>query len=141
MQLTQQKTRVVRPQLNMAAMIDVVFLLLTFFMCTSSFSTPEDQLRTHLPKIGSVKGTAAEDFEPIRILLHSVDGGVLVQCDGQPCATFMVLAEKLRARREVADIPVIVQGQGTVPFGYMVAAVDACHSSGLRRVAFLADGI
>jgi len=35
MLLTRRKQEQTRPQLNMAAMVAIVFLLLIFFMCTS----------------------------------------------------------------------------------------------------------
>ncbi|MFC1587196.1 ExbD/TolR family protein [Planctomycetota bacterium] len=39
---------------DMTAMIDVVFLLLIFFMCAANFKTLDCKLQTHLPKLGSL---------------------------------------------------------------------------------------
>jgi len=125
----------------MASMIDVVFLLLIFFMCTASFKRLESDMPTQLPRTGLGKKEEREDFDPIRIRLSSVPTGVLVECDGQACGTFGALFEMLTARRRIADVPVIIEGQGTVPFGYMVAALDACYKANLWRVAFSAKGV
>ena len=136
MQLTRQSQKSGRPMLNMAAMIDVVFLLLIFFMCTTSFRSPEEQLPTQLPRVGTGTGAAQEDFNPVRIILTSVEDGALVRCDNKICTTFESLTNMLIDRRKIADVPVIIQGQGSVPFRYMVGALNSCHQAELRRVAF-----
>jgi len=134
--LTHHKRRAEAPGLNMAAMIDVVFLLLVFFMCTSSYGRPERDLPTRLPQVG---GAPAEtEFDPVRVRLWPVAGGTLVTCDGTACRTLADLSAQLRARRAIADVPVIIQGEAGVPFGQMVAALDACYGADLRRVAFSA---
>ena len=141
MLLTRQGHQTTRFQLNMAAMIDVVFLLLIFFMCTSSFRQTEDELPAQLPRTHPATQAADDDFQPVRISVRSVGDGALVECDGQPCGTFDSLANLLKQRRQIADIPVIIQGQNTVPFSYMVAALDACHVADLTRVAFSVEQV
>ena len=122
----------------MAAMIDVVFLLLIFFMCPSTFARPERDLPSPLPR----KGTAAEaddqDLPAVRIRLALADGSLAVTCDDQPCASTKDLLAMLEARAAIGDPPVIIDGQQAVPFGQMVAALDACHRAGLYRTAFAA---
>ena len=83
-----------------------------------------------------------EDFEPVRIRL-SVAGAdaVLIECDRTACATLDALERHLTARRAVADVRVIISGEGDVPFGYMVGALDACYRADLRRVAFSTKGL
>lgn len=138
MHLRRHVRKPVCTDLNLASMVDVVFLLLVFFMCTSSFQRAESDLPTPLPETGSRGVPSDEDFEPIRVRLATVPDGVLVTCDGQPCQTFDTLLRRLRARRALADVPVLVAGDDGVPFRYMVAAVDTCYRAQLRRVAFSA---
>jgi biopolymer transport protein ExbD len=140
MLLTRQKRVPGAGQLNLASMVDVVFLLLIFFMCTSSFRGLENDLTAQLPRIGAGKDTSQEDFEPVRIEIARAGAGVRVTCDGATCASFADLADQLEARRAIADVPVIIAGQAAVPFRHMVSALDACHQAGLRRVAFSAKG-
>jgi len=143
MLLTRQKQNPITPQLNMASMVDVVFLLLIFFMCTSSFTQIEDKLTTQLSQVGS--GTKQETIElpPIRISLRrSASGEVLITCENEIFreSEFKNLVKKLEEWRAVDDIRVIIEGQGTVPFGSMVRALDACYKADLRQVAFSAKG-
>jgi len=125
----------------MAPMIDIVFLLLIFFMCTSSFNENEGQLPAQMPQTSLQARRLIEDFDPVRIVLQTTPAGIEVQCDGQHCAGFDALLAKLEARRTIADTPVIIEGRKGVPFGPMVAAMDMCYRANFRRVAFSARGV
>ena len=140
MRLTRQKRIIERQQLNMPAMIDVVMLLLIFFMCTTAFNEPEKTLFTQVSRHGTGRGTNIEDFEPVEIVLRKSKNGVSILCDGQVCKSFEILGRLLRARRQLADVKVIIKGHDDVPFWYMVAAVDTCYGAQLRRVAFSTKG-
>jgi len=141
MLLTHQKREVSRPLLNMACMIDVVFLLLIFFMCTSSFKGAEKDLPTRLPRIAPEVASVQNDFDPIRIHVGQAPDGVLLTCDGKVCASFDYLTGYLAIRRKIADLPTIIEGDPSVPFHYMVTALDSCYRANLRQVAFSADRI
>jgi len=61
-------------ELRLASMIDVVFLLLVFFLCATEFPEPEGVLRTWLPKGGRGDG----DFGfAVRIALERRGEGVV----------------------------------------------------------------
>ncbi len=138
MLLTRQRPKRSSTGLNMTPMIDAIFLLLIFFMCSSSLRSFESQLPTQISQRGS--GQKEEPYPPIRIRLTKTAAGVLVLCDEQPCSDFHDLTGRLKKRRAIADAAVIIEGGGRVPFGRMVAALDACHQADLRRVAFSPTG-
>jgi len=138
MLLTRQSRRSRPPELSLAPMIDVVFLLLIFFMCTTSFRKMERDMPSQMPEIGRGK---QQDFDPVRILVSRVPKGVLVRCNDVPCATFDALIARLRALRAIAEVPVVIEGQPDVPFGYMVATLDAAYQAEFRKVAFSAKGV
>ncbi len=142
MLLTRQQQNPANPQLNMASMVDVVFLLLIFFMCTSSFTQVEDNLPTQLS--GIAPGTSqSTDLPPIRISLQrSASGSVLITCENEVFneSQYMDLVKKLEQLRAIDNVRVIIEGQGSIPFGLMVQALDACYLADLTRVAFSAKG-
>jgi len=140
MLLTRQRRGPPSPGLNMTPMIDVVFQLLIFFMCTSVFNPPEHTLPTQLPQSGAA-ARPADDFDPVVLRLARAGSGVLVTCDAQPMASFAQLIGSLKRRRAVADVQVVIEGEGAVPFGDMVAALDACYQADLWRVAFSPKGV
>ncbi len=141
MLLTRQKRKPTRPTLNMAAMVDIVFLLLIFFMCTTSFKKPERHLPSQLPETGISLRPEQEEFDPIRIRLSMLSDELHLTCDAQVCENFAELRRQLAARRAITDAPVIIEGVAEVPFGHMVSALDSCYQANLRRVAFSAKGM
>ena len=140
MALTRQRRKPPRPELNMASMIDVVFLLLIFFMCTSSFEMLENDMPTQMPQAGAAEQDQAE-LEPVRIHLSRAGAATVIKCGDETCSGFVGLGKRLRALRAVDDVPVVIEGEGAVSFGEMVAALDACYQANLRRVAFSAKGL
>jgi hypothetical protein len=58
-------------QLNMTPMIDVVFQLVTFFLLTLKFTTPEGRIDSELPKDRGLAPTPTiiKDFENIKVKL------------------------------------------------------------------------
>lgn len=149
MQLTRQHRRSGRPQLNMASMIDIVFLLLIFFMCTSSFLKLENEMPTQVPASGT-GGGKEDDIGPIRVHL-SYDGSlVTLVCDNAECGTPEAFVERLRELAQAAAAasgdppPVIIRGEPNVPFGEMVAALDSAYEAygayPEKRIAFAVEG-
>ena len=138
MRLTRQKFQPAGATLNITAMIDVIFLLLIFFMCTTSFEGPESDLNAQIP--GAGKNINPQEFEPIRISLTSQADNLPLKCDDHPCDSFEHLRTMLRARRAIADIPVIISGDDAVSYDLMITAMDACYETGFTRAAFSAGG-
>ncbi len=60
------------PELNMTSMIDVVFLLLIFFMITANYRQTEKELESAIKEKQSGAGSQT-DFEPV--LIEIVPGG------------------------------------------------------------------
>ena len=125
----------------MAPMIDIIMLLLIFFMCTTSFRTPEKAFDAQISQTQQQTISSMLDLAPIEIELVRSGGNVIIECDSQLCADFKALGQMLTDRRRVADVEVIVRGSGDVELSYMVAAVDACYDAGLNKVAFSTRGV
>ncbi len=62
-------------EMEMTPMIDVVFLLLIFFMCTLKFKTLEGKLSAYLPKDVGVNTSEAEPIEKVEILVRVKNAG------------------------------------------------------------------
>jgi biopolymer transport protein ExbD len=58
-------------QLNMTPMIDIVFQLVTFFLLTLHFATPEDRIESQLPKDRGLAATPqfVTDFQNVKVKL------------------------------------------------------------------------
>src|SRR4051794_39243892 len=74
--------------LNMTPMIDVVFQLLIFFVCTTNFQALEELLPTQLRALGAIASAMPLDpqlaeLEDVRIKIETADGRVSWEINGQ----------------------------------------------------------
>jgi biopolymer transport protein ExbD len=122
------------PEFNMASMIDVVFLLLIFFMCTASFSKSEDDVETTISSPSQSQQQV--DLEPTRVLIQKQGDQVVILCANTKCKDVAVLYAELIKRRRIADVTVIIEGQGSVPFETMISAYDVARSAKFTTVTF-----
>ena len=117
--------------LNLTPMIDVVFLLLIFFMLATTFMDPEREIDLDLPEASS---SLAQDTERDELIINVMRGGELklgnnvVDRDG-------LLAELRRAARQNPDIAVTIRGDRLVTHEVIVSVMDACGQAGLRNLA------
>lgn len=133
-------------ELKMTPMVDVVFLLLVFFLWTSSFQEPEFDLPSSLaePPAGLNDPTDAppppEAFDEIVISVRQQEGGVELSLNGSPVADVEGLATQLI---EIVSLgvqpPVIIDPDAEVPVGLAVDVYDTARAAGLDRVLFAAD--
>ncbi|TWT46469.1 biopolymer transporter ExbD [Botrimarina hoheduenensis] len=131
----------------MTPMIDVVFLLLVFFLCTASFQRPETELAARLV-VAAVSGEgAAESAEPSPVLDDVSVSGVVVGGatvwtvnDGPSTADVAQLDRLLVEVAAIsADLPVTIEAGPTVPLADLVAVYDAARKAGFSTVQIAAD--
>jgi len=70
-------------ELEMTSMIDVVFLLLIFFLCTLKFKTLEGKLAAYLPKDVGVNTSEAEEIEKVEIVIKVINEGEKLDAYGK----------------------------------------------------------
>lgn len=134
------------PELKLTPLIDVVFLLLIFFIWTSSFETPEFDLPS---LIGQTTAASAdrvamaaevESFDEIVVGLAPRQGAVVVTMNGQPLDSFATL--RLRLAEILAlgvQPPIVIDPAGEITMGIAVAAYDIARAAGADRVCFAVD--
>ena len=139
MKLTRQHTKPGSMRLNMASMVDVVFLLLIFFMCTTSFQRPEERLPAPLPRASSVaKPSPGDDFEPIRIRIEGAGDTFSLRLNDSATTGMGDLLNKLIALHALADVPVIISADEDIDFEHCVKILDLCIKAKFTKVAFRA---
>lgn len=122
--------------INLTPLIDVVFLLLIFFMVSTTFKD-EARLRVQLPQ---AQGEDAPDKEPehIRLVIdqsgsYYVDDRALV--DRNQLTLVRALTGALGERK---NLPVLIQADANTPHQAVMTALDAAAEVGLTRIAFAA---
>lgn len=118
--------------INLAPLIDVVFILLLFFVVTTTF-TRETQLKVDLPE--AVSGTPAETVKtPLEILI-AVDGSFALNGKSLLKNDLATLMEALRvASAGDQSLPVMLSADGQAPHQAVVTAMDAAAKLGFARL-------
>jgi biopolymer transport protein ExbD len=131
---------------NMTPMVDVVMVILIFFMAGASFVGPEWFMPVAVPRIGG-EGAPADPFTlpPARFtitLRAGPDGRTLGGGLGLGEVQLDTLAGRLTALAEQtrgADLVVIVRPEPEVPYQDAVTVFDACSAAGITQVGLSAD--
>ena len=126
----------------MTPIIDVIFLLLVFFVCTANFYPLEEILPMDTTLPGD---TPAEmiHFDPVNLdvvlIQISFDQQPHWQIEGNQCTSLLAVQSILRLIRDVReDIPVIIESAENVPMKEVIDVFDVCYRVGLSRVQFAA---
>jgi len=119
------------------SMIDVVFLLLIFFMCVSTFVRPEHRLDVGLT--GGPGPPPPPPPPPSVVVRIRMDGErALITAQDYACRDLNDLAARLgRLSRAVPDVQVVVDGRSNVPFQYVIGAMDACGRARITNVSLM----
>jgi biopolymer transport protein ExbD len=121
------------------SMIDVVFLLLIFFLCASKFRQLERRLDAFLPDNGPdivYPPPPVREEIPIRVSASGVDLEVpRYQVERWVTHDPNELAARLR-RLPDGDYRIVIDSRQNVPFYHVMSAVDACARAELNNVSF-----
>jgi biopolymer transport protein ExbD len=119
--------------INLTPMVDVVFLLLIFFLAATTFANEEVALDLRLPQAKS--GQSGKNEKPLVVNVLA-DGRLNV--DGRE-VSFEALRQKLQAAGERnAEQAVLVRGDQQAQFGLGVQVLDACRLAKIKKVDFAA---
>ncbi len=117
---------------QLAPMIDIVFLLLCFFVASQLFAQWESEIDIQLP---TAKSAATPQRLPGEIILNvRADGTVVVSgrsfdADG---------LDRLLA--QLVEIypgqPVVIRADRATPYQHVIAVIDACRRAEIWNIAF-----
>ncbi len=124
------------PKVSLTSLIDVVFLLLIFFMISTSFEQ-QTALQISLPK-------ASQEAELVRdkVLELAIDaeGRMYVNenglLDSRPATLTAALENATKGGR---DIPVILRADANTPHHYVVTAMDVLAKMGFQNLSIAAS--
>jgi len=113
-------------------MVDIVFLLLIFFLVTWNFAREETELDVKVPTAREGKETRRSVGEVI--LNVKADGSIVMN---RRTFTPDALKEALSRISELyPDQAVVLRGDENVDYRYVVDVLDVCRSANIWNVAF-----
>ena len=120
--------------INLTPLIDVVFLLLIFFMVSTSFSELT-QLTVNLPE---ADGASAPDEIGLVVVIDSA-GNVTLGGDPVPNEAEGLYRALEAAANDNFDIPVTLSADAMTPHQYVVMVLDVASLLGLQRVTIATE--
>ncbi len=118
-----------RPEINLAPFVDVVFLLVIFFMVSSTFITPETGLPIELP---SAQTGVEEPTDVPTVVLDEKGQAYLGNRRLTDAALFAQLQSRLS--RDERGL-VVLRADAKVPHGRVVEVMDLIRQAGAKKVA------
>lgn len=133
---------------NMTPMVDVVMVILIFFMASATFAGAEWFIRTAIPRPAPdqpPKDTAGDPFKlpPARFeltLTRGEDGRTVATAQGFDPAPMSDLPARLAdlARGATADdIVLVIRAAPDVPYNDVIRAHDAATAAGISKVGLM----
>jgi biopolymer transport protein ExbD len=117
------------PTLNLTSMIDVLFLLIIFFMVATKFDEFERNIDVAVPQVANA-GEAIPRQQPLAVNVFA-DGHI--ELDGQ-AVTLEELTRQLAAAQGLGALSVIIRGDSACPFQHVAAALAACRQANISEL-------
>jgi biopolymer transport protein ExbD len=136
MRLSNQQQKGAPLALSMTSMIDVVFLLLIFFIVTTTFVRPERQVQSSIKVNEKDAAQEQSDLDPA-IVEISRFGDVIQFRIGAIKTNKLDEVEKILRGFEDKAEGAFVRAADNVPFEAAAQAIGVCKSSGFTTVSYL----
>ncbi len=119
--------RYIKPVINIASLVDVLFLLLIFFMVTSAF-VEQPNIKLELPS------TRHSEVSKMNNMVLSIarDGKLFLQ--DRPVDKKNLEKELRRVVLDTGDEVLVLKADKFVPYGVVIDIMDAVKGAGFRKV-------
>jgi len=118
------------PALNLTSMIDVLFLLIIFFMVATKFDEMERNIEVAVPQVAQ----AGEDAPPKQPLIVSVLADGKMSLDGKDVSESELTSKLAAARTPLTEPSVVIHGDAKCAFQHVATALGACRQAGISEL-------
>jgi biopolymer transport protein ExbD len=121
------------PAINLTPMIDVVFLLLIFFMVGTQFNQQERQVNIKLPGMSTLGSMMpAPQRRDVQV---GANGAVYL--DGQPISALELTQRLSEMKRRYPDLKVAIRADAKSQFGDVAPIMGAVNRAGVTELAII----
>jgi biopolymer transport protein ExbD len=135
-------------EINVTAMVDVIFCLCIFFMCSFHFKQLEGKIDTWLPQDKGPTAAVIKDppLEEIRVFMRwDASTGATIRKIGNRGAAgsdsdLMATIQTMKGdytRAGKTDVPILIDATPDVPWTDVVHLVDLCKTEKLSKIEFV----
>jgi biopolymer transport protein ExbD len=118
------------PALNLTSMIDVLFLLIIFFMVATKFDQLERNIDVAVPEVAQ-SGDDKSPPEPIVVTVQS-NGSMAIGPD--VLTSDQLVARLTEAQSTLYEPAVLIRGDAQCPFQHIATALAACRQAGISEL-------
>jgi len=119
------------PEVQMAPLIDVVFLLLIFYSVTTQFVT-DQRLKLKLPEAKTAESAGRGQQEKPPVVTVASDGSVWI--DDRQIPEARLEEEIQRAVKRAKNKAIILKGDKDADYGVVVHVLDLARSAGAKSI-------
>lgn len=127
-----QKNTLEPAAFQMAPMIDIVFLLLTFFIITWQWSKNETELDVSVP-------TTAEGAEPLRVdgekIINVLANGQVI-VDKTPLSQEELFDKMQKLASLYKNQPIRLRADATTEYQHVINVISTCTKAGIWNISF-----
>lgn len=120
------------PQLNLTPLLDVVFLLLIFFMVTTTFQK-ESQLQIRIPE--AAEAPQAAEVERLELIIDAEGNYYLGQQEVVNTRPETLKSAIIKAIGESRELPVVIRADARTPHQSVVTAMDVLGQLGFVNLS------
>ena len=116
---------------NVVSLIDILAILLIFFIVTTTFRKKQPQVQINLPESKEAETSPAASTEPVVLRVKNSDQ---ISLDDKPVALDQLAAAIQSAREAQPQRGIALQADREAPFGVVVKVLDALKQAGIQDV-------
>jgi len=123
------------PSITVVSLIDILAILLIFFIVTTTFREKLPQLQINLPES---KSAATAASEPKKAILLQIKGPEQITLDNKPVTAASLPYAIREVQRANPGCSITMQADKEAPFGTVVTVLDALQAAGVKNVPAVA---
>lgn len=119
------------PGVVIVSLIDILAILLIFFIVTTTFRKEQPRLQINLPESKTAKRGASESKEPLVLRVKNAEE-ISLNEELVPLDSLAIVLKSVRA--DHPDRAIAMQADRDAPFGVVVKVLDALKEAGIQNI-------
>lgn len=126
------------PSITIVSLIDILAILLIFFIVTTTFRERLPQLQINLPES---KTAATATQQQKKVVLLQIKGVDAIMLDGKPTTAKELATAIKQVQKRHPGCSITMQADKEAPFGTVVSVLDALQEAGIKNIPAIAKPI
>lgn len=126
------------PSITIVSLIDILAILLIFFIVTTTFRKNLSQLQINLPESKTATSSAPSSKKNIILQIKSAE---VITLDNKPITAALLPAALRDAQQNNPGCSITMQADKEAPFGTVVAVLDALQAAGIKNIPTMTKSV